>query len=152
MKTLFALLAILPALTVFAGNDNVSKNKKENSMKPIELTKESFVKLVYNYEASPNVWKYEGDKPCIIDFYATWCGPCKMLAPSLEKINEEYDGKLIVYKVDVDKNPELAGMFGIRSVPTLLWIPLNGTPSLSQGALPKNQLDELVKSTLLKTK
>ena len=147
MKTLFALLAILPALTVFAGNDNVSKNKKENSMKPIELTKESFVKLVYNYEASPNVWKYEGDKPCIIDFYATWCGPCKMLAPSLEKISEEYNGKLIVYKVDVDKNPELAGMFGIRSVPTLLWIPLNGTPSLSQGALPKNQLDELVKST-----
>ncbi len=121
-------------------------------MKPIELTKESFVKLVYNYEASPNVWKYEGDKPCIIDFYATWCGPCKMLAPSLEKISEEYNGKLIVYKVDVDKNPELAGMFGIRSVPTLLWIPLNGTPSLSQGVLPKNQLDELVKSTLLKTK
>jgi thioredoxin len=151
MKTLLALLAILPALTVFAGNDNVSKNKKENSMKPIELTKESFVKLVYNYEASPNVWKYEGDKPCIIDFYATWCGPCKMLAPSLEKISEEYNGKLIVYKVDVDKNPELAGMFGIRSVPTLLWIPLNGTPSLSQGS-SKEPLDELVKSTLLKTK
>ncbi len=71
----------------------------------MELTKEEFIKRVYNYEANPNEWKYEGDKPCIVDFHATWCAPCKMIAPSLEEINQEYNGDLYIYKVDVDKTP-----------------------------------------------
>lgn len=116
----------------------------------MELTKDEFIKRVYNYEANPNEWKYEGDKPCVVDFHATWCAPCKMLAPSLEELNQEFNGQINIYKVDVDKSPELAAIFGVRSVPTLLWIPINGKPSITQGALPKSQLESIIKNTLLK--
>lgn len=141
---------MLPALFLFAGNQEEVEKTKENKPTIMELTKDEFIKRVYNYETNPKEWKYEGDKPCIIDFYATWCAPCKMLAPSLEEINQEYKGQIYVYKVDVDKSPELAALFGVRSVPTLLWIPLEGKPSISRGALPKSQLVSIVKSTLLK--
>jgi len=151
MKTIMTILALIPALVLLGGNDSKSDKPKESKIKIMELTKEEFIKRVYNYEANPNEWKYEGDKPCIVDFHATWCAPCKMIAPSLEEINQEYNGDLYIYKVDVDKTPELAAIFGVRSVPTLLWIPMSGKPSISQGALPKSQLDSIVKSTLLKT-
>ena len=116
----------------------------------MELTKEEFIKRVYDYEKNPNDWKYAGDKPAIVDFHATWCAPCKMLAPTLEEVAQEFSDQIHVCKVDVDKQPELAAIFGVRSVPTLLWIPMEGKPSISQGALPKSQLESLVKSTLLK--
>ncbi|HPW78892.1 MAG TPA: thioredoxin [Bacteroidales bacterium] len=150
MKIIVTFLAMLPALFLFAGNQEEVEKTKENKPTIMELTKDEFIKRVYNYETNPKEWKYEGDKPCIIDFYATWCAPCKMLAPSLEEINQEYKGQIYVYKVDVDKSPELAALFGVRSVPTLLWIPLEGKPSISRGALPKSQLVSIVKSTLLK--
>ncbi len=149
MKTIVTLLALLPAVILFAGDKDASEKTKESKIKIMELTKEEFIKRVYNYEANPNEWKYEGDKPCIVDFHATWCAPCKMLAPSLEEINQEYNGQIYIYKVDVDKSPELAAIFGVRSVPTLLWIPLEGKPSISQGALPKSQLESIVNKTLL---
>ena len=119
-------------------------------MKVQELTKTEFLKKVANYEASPNKWMYEGDKPCIVDFYATWCGPCKMLAPVLDELADEYAGQVDIYKVNVDEEEELAALFGIRSVPSLLFVPMNGTPQMAQGALPKKNLKEAIQNVLLK--
>lgn len=118
-------------------------------MNVIELTKADFLKKVYNFEANPNEWKYEGDKPCIIDFFATWCGPCKALSPVLEEISKEYEGQIDVYKIDVDKESDLAGAFGIRSVPTLLLCPLNKEPRIAQGAMAKSQLKKMVDDVLV---
>lgn len=105
-------------------------------MKAVNLTKADFLKKVANYEANPE-WKFLGERPAIIDFYATWCGPCKMLAPILDEVAGEYDGQIDVYKVNVDEEEELASLFRIRTVPTLLFVPLNEAPQMAQGALPK---------------
>lgn len=106
---------------------------------PEQLTKEKFLEKVFNFEENSE-WKYEGDLPCIIDFYADWCGPCKMVAPVLEEIADEYDGKVHVYKVDTEKEKELAGAFGIQSIPSLLFVPKEGKPQMATGALPKETL------------
>ena len=95
------------------GNKN-NNNKTENKMTVTELTQEDFVKKVYDFETNPNAWKFEGDKPAVIDFYATWCGPCKMMSPILDEISKEYEGKINVYKVNVDKEADLASVFGFR--------------------------------------
>lgn len=107
------------------------------------LTKETFFTKVFNYEKNKE-WKFEGDKPCIIDFYADWCGPCKMVAPILEDLSEEYKGKIDIYKVDTEANQELSAAFAIRSIPSMLFVPLNGQPQMSQGTLPKHQLIEIM--------
>lgn len=125
-------------------------NKTQTSMKPISLTKAEFLSKVYNYEASPNEWKYEGDKPAIIDFYATWCGPCKVLAPILDQLAAEYADQLYIYKIDTDKEQELAAAFQIRSIPTMLFIPMGAQPQIAQGALPKAELKKIIDSVLLK--
>ena len=111
---------------------------------------ERFLQKVYNYEANPQTWKYEGEGPAIVDFFATWCGPCKALGPVLDELAAEYGDKLTIYKVDVDQERELAGAFGIRSVPTLLFIPANGEPSMSPGAPSKAQLKQIIDEHLLK--
>ncbi len=97
-------------------------------------------------------WIYEGDKPAIVDFYATWCGPCKRVAPILEELAEEYDGKIVIYKVDTDREPELAKAFGITSIPTLLFIPKAGEPQATQGALPKEAFKKAIEEFLLGNK
>ena len=112
-------------------------------------TKADFLAKVYNYEKNPKEWKYEGGKPAIVDFYATWCGPCKAIAPVLEKLAAEYKGKIVVYKIDTDKEPELSAAFGIRSIPTLLFIPAKGTPQVAQGALPEEALRKTIDEFLL---
>ena len=117
-------------------------------MKTIHLTKEEFLKKVANYEANPTEWKYLGDKPCIIDFYADWCGPCKTVAPILEELAKEYDGKIDIYKVDTEDQQELASVFGIKSIPSLLFIPIEGQPQMAQGALPKDSLKQAFKEVL----
>ncbi len=157
MKRISALVLIAgalllsPALLPADGKDGDSgKNGRKMETGTVHLTKTEFLEKVYNYEASPQVWKYEGTKPAIVDFYATWCGPCKALGPVLEELAEEYGDKLVIYKVDVDKERELAGAFGIRSVPTLLFIPLGGDPSMSPGAPSKAQLKEVIEGHLLK--
>lgn len=94
-------------------------------------------------------WKYKGDLPCLIDFYADWCGPCKRIAPVLEELAEEFKGKAYIYKVNTEKEPELSSMFGIQSIPTLLFVPMDGKPQLAAGALPKPQLIEAIKSILV---
>lgn len=129
-------------------NDNQSKN--DNKMKTIELTKADFLTKVMDYEANPQEWKYLGDKPAIIDFYASWCGPCKMVAPILEELAEEYDGQIYIYKVNTEKEQELAAMFGIRSIPSILFIPMGEQPQMAMGAMPKSSFKEAIDRVLLK--
>ncbi|RME91821.1 MAG: thioredoxin [Candidatus Hydrogenedentota bacterium] len=100
------------------------------------LTKEEFKKKVFDYEANSE-WTFNGDKPAIVDFYADWCGPCRMVAPILEDLAKEYEGKIDIYKVDTEAEQELAAVFGIRSIPSILFIPKEGRPQMAQGALPK---------------
>lgn len=119
-------------------------------MSAIHLTKAEFLTRIYNFEDNPNEWKYLGDKPAIIDFYATWCGPCKNLAPTLEDLANEYEGRIIIYKIDVDKEEELAAAFGISSIPTLLFVPMHGDPQMTQGAQPKPSLKHAIEDILLK--
>ncbi len=111
------------------------------------LTQETFKNKVFNYEANRE-WKFEGDKPCLIDFYADWCGPCKMVAPVLEELANEYDGKLNIYKIDTESERELAGMFGIQSIPSLLFVPVSGQPQMAMGALPKETFRKAIKEVL----
>ncbi len=111
------------------------------------LTKETFLSKVFNYEVNKD-WKFEGEKPCIIDFYADWCGPCKMVAPILEELAEEYSGKLDIYKVDTEQEQELASVFGIRSIPSLLFVPKQGQPQMAMGALPKDTLVQAFRDVL----
>jgi thioredoxin len=114
------------------------------------LTTQGFKDLIFDYENSTE-WKYKGNLPAIIDFYADWCGPCKAIAPVLEELAIEYDGRLIIYKVDTEKELELSGAFGIQSIPTLLFIPMEGSPMLQQGAIPKKAFREVIDTRLLET-
>jgi thioredoxin len=127
----------------------VSEQKKGEV---IVLNKADFLSKVFNYEKNPTQWMYEGDKPCIIDFYADWCGPCKRVAPVLVELAEHDKDDLIIYKINVDNEKELAMAFGIQSIPTLLFIPKTGTPQVSQGALSKEQFVEQIENFLLKKK
>ncbi len=97
------------------------------------ITRDQFLKEVWNYQESPEEWKFLGNKPVIIDFYADWCGPCRIASPILEEIAGEYRGKITVYKIDTDKERELAGIFGIQSIPAFLYIPLKGKPVMTAG-------------------
>ena len=127
----------------------VVEKSATSEKKAIHLTNDTFKEKVFNYETNKE-WKYEGDTPCIIDFYADWCGPCKKIAPVLEELAKEYDGKIIVYKVNTEKQKELSGAFGIRSIPSLLFVPVSGQPQMAQGALPKEQLEKIINEFLLK--
>ncbi|CAM1371210.1 Thioredoxin [Tenacibaculum soleae] len=111
------------------------------------LTKETFLKKVFNFEAGKE-WKFEGDKPALIDFYADWCGPCKSLAPVLEQLSEEYEGKIDIYKIDTEAEQELSAAFGIRSIPSMLFSPMNEQPQMANGALPKQQIEQIIKDVL----
>lgn len=112
------------------------------------LTKDTFLTKVFNYENNTE-WKFEGELPCIIDFYADWCSPCKMVAPILEELSKEYEGKVNIYKVDTEDQQELAGAFGIRSIPSLLFCPKEGQPQMAMGALPKQSLVQAIQDVLL---
>ena len=111
------------------------------------LTKETFLQKVFNYEQNKE-WKFEGELPCIIDFYADWCGPCKMVGPVLQEIADEYQGKLNIYQIDTDAQQELAASFGIQSIPSILFVPLNDKPQMAVGALPKNSIKKAINEIL----
>lgn len=117
-------------------------------MAAIHLTKQDFIDKVFDYENNPSEWKFKGDKPAIIDFFASWCGPCKMLSPIMDELAEEYAGSVDIYKVDTEAEMELAGLFGIRSIPSILFIPMGETPQMAAGALPKASLEEAIQSVL----
>jgi len=113
------------------------------------LTKETFIKKVFNYEQNKD-WKFEGKLPALIDFYADWCGPCKVLAPVLEELSKVYEGRINIYKIDTEQQQELAHVFGIRSIPSLLFCPLADQPQMAAGALPKDTLKRAIDEILLK--
>ena len=111
------------------------------------LTIETFKEKVFNFEENKE-WKYEGSVPCLIDFYADWCGPCKMVAPVLEELQKEYGDKIVIYKVDTEQERELAGMFGIQSIPSLLFVPVDEQPQMAMGALPKATFEKAISDVL----
>ena len=111
------------------------------------LTKETFLNKVFNFEKNKE-WKFDGEKPCIIDFYADWCGPCKMVAPVLEELAKDFDGKIDVFKVNTEEEQELASAFGIRSIPSFLFVPSEGKPQMAMGALPKETFIKAFKDVL----
>jgi thioredoxin len=115
------------------------------------LTKETFLEKVFNFEQNKE-WKFEGELPCIIDFYADWCQPCKMVAPILEELSKEYEGKINIYKVNTEQQQELSAAFGIRSIPSMLFCPNDGQPQMAVGALPKDSLIQAINDVLLKEK
>lgn len=118
-------------------------------MATVHLTKEQFLRRIADYEKNPDSFKFLGSRPALIDFYAGWCGPCKMLAPVLEEVSDEYAGRVDIYKVDVEQEEELAMLFRVRSIPTLVYIPMNGQIKITQGAVGKPQLKEAIESILL---
>ncbi|MCX7986795.1 MAG: thioredoxin [Bacteroidales bacterium] len=136
------------AISALLVNCNAGDPKPETKGNIIHLTKATFKTKIFDYEKNKQ-WKYEGNKPAIIDFYADWCGPCRMLAPVMDEIAKEYAGKIIVYKVDTEKEKELAMNLGISSLPTLVFIPVNGKPQATMGALPKAELVKIINQVLL---
>ncbi len=156
MKKLLLMIGMLAVVTTGCARDNdkrkekkVEKKQKTETMNTIALTKADFLKRVADYEKSPAEWKYLGDKPALVDFYASWCGPCKALAPVLEELAAEYGDQIYIYKVNTEEEQELAATFGIRSIPTLLFIPMEGKPQIAQGALPKAMLKKAIDDVML---
>jgi len=142
-KKVFTIIILLFSVTcIFSQNSNSST--------VIYLTKADFLTKIANYETNPEKFIYLGDKPCIIDFYADWCGPCRRVAPIMEELAKEYSGKIYIYKINVDKERELAALFGIRPIPAILFIPLNGTPQMAVGQYPKDVYLQVINDFLLK--
>lgn len=153
----YIILFILMASSLISCNNKAETRnqleetiKKENKMTTIHLTKAEFLSKVADFETNPTEWKYLGDKPALIDFYADWCGPCKAIAPVLEELAAEYGDRIYIYKINTETEPELAAAFGIRSIPSLLFVPMTGQPQMAAGALPKQQLKEAIDNVLLK--
>ena len=158
----FLIVSVLSAIVLSAcsssskeNNQEVNSQQTENNMqtktqKTINLTKADFLTKVANFEESPDKWVYLGDKPCLIDFYADWCGPCKMVAPILEELAEEYKDDIYIYKIDTEAEQELAAAFGIRSIPSILFCPMGEQPQMAQGALPKDGFKQAINEVLLK--
>src|SRR5690554_6840033 len=135
-----------------AENNNPVSNDKEveSRVKTIHLTKAEFLERVVNYEENPEEWVYLGDKPAIIDFYADWCAPCRIVAPILEELAAQYEEEIYIYKIDTEEEQELAAVFGIRSIPSILFVPMGEQPQMVAGALPKEGFEEAIQDILLK--
>ncbi|RNC66086.1 co-chaperone YbbN [Proteiniphilum sp. X52] len=146
MKKITILFAVLMVIV----SVSAAEPKEKKTAKPIELTKATFLEKVFDYEKNPEEWSYNGDKPAIVDFYADWCGPCRIVSPILKDLAAEYGDEIYVYKINVDKEPELAALFGARSIPMFLFIPMNETPQVGMGALPKKSFKEVIDTFLLK--
>ncbi|WP_430809425.1 MULTISPECIES: thioredoxin [unclassified Carboxylicivirga] len=150
MKKLLLLIGGTLLLTAVGFQTEASsmsdeKVKEENAV--IYLNADTFKEKVFNYE-SGSEWDYKGDVPAILDFYADWCGPCKMLSPVLDKIQKEYNGKVQIYKIDTDRQKELAATFGIRSLPTIVFVPLKGEPQAAMGFRSQSDLETMISEIL----
>jgi thioredoxin len=144
-------------MMVFISCNSIGGNKTESASSEIkegivnQMSTETFKKLVYNYQKNPNNWVYEGNQPCIVDFYADWCRPCKMAAPIMEDLAKEYKGKVVFYRVNTDQERELSQTFNISSIPAILYVPKNGKPQMSVGLAGKEDYIQQIKSLLLQT-
>lgn len=171
MQKLTLIVAILAIVTLFSCNQNSESSEVENNtqntevidkedvveqsterqdIKPVYLTTADFKDKVWDYEANPQEWVYKGEIPCIIDFYADWCKPCKMVAPIMDDLADQYDGKVIVYKVNTDKEKELASVFQVKSIPAILFSPMEGKPAMQPGALSKEDYINIIDDFVLK--
>jgi thioredoxin len=144
----FVMILAIAVVTLYSCNTGQAKNNAKETNPAtaetktqsngteggtVKLTKDKFLKEVWDYENSPKEWKFKGDKPALIDFYADWCGPCRTAAPILEEISKEYAGKVVIYKIDTQVERELASVFGVRGIPAFLYIPVEGKPSMTSG-------------------
>jgi thioredoxin len=155
-----SILATLLLLTFSCGNSkstpetnvdtSIQPDANADNNKVVQMTKALFKAKVNDFEKNPDSWIFEGSRPCVIDFYADWCRPCKMVAPLMESFADTYKGQVDIYKVNVDKERELADLFGIRSIPTVLFCPVEGKPQMSQGALSKEDYNKIITKFLLK--
>lgn len=164
--TIFTFILVAVALTSCGpksgdkkkGNDTASiegqaaVNTDSGVKHTIHINRQAFLDKIYNFEKSPDKWVYAGDKPAIIDFYADWCGPCKQVAPILEELAALYKDEIYIYKIDTDAEQQIASEFGITAIPTMLFIPMNDKPQMSQGAMSKAQLVDAIKNILKVTK
>ena len=162
MKTLFIPFVLASLLLTFscgnAKNTPDTKVTREtgqpvadvSNAKPVQMSKALFDTNVFDFEKNPDNWIYKGTRPCVIDFYADWCRPCKQVAPLMEGFAASYQGKVDIYKVNVDQERELAELFGIRSIPTVMFCPMEGKPQMSQGALTKENYEQIINEFLLK--
>lgn len=150
MKKTLTLLAIAATSLIFSAS-GIAADKESTSQKDektvIELNKKAFLEKIVNYEKNPDKWIFLGDKPAIIDFYATWCVPCKRLAPILEELSKDYEGKVDFYRIDAEKERELSGAFNIQFYPTLIFIPKDGTPQSLGGLRSKEELKTIIDQT-----
>jgi thioredoxin len=135
---------------LLAENNEIENSDSQTSSKPEYLTYNTFLEKVWDFEKNPEEWIYEGDVPCVIDFYADWCKPCRLVAPIMDDLAKEYDGKVKIYKIDVDKEKRLAQVFQVRSIPSVLFSPKEGRPMMQAGALPKDQYVKIIEDNLLK--
>jgi thioredoxin len=154
-KTFLILLAVVGITSACSSTTGKQNPEKTNvsvvseTGKPIHITYDEFLKKVWNFEESPQKWIFKGDLPVIIDFYADWCKPCKMIAPIMEKLASDNEGKLIVYKINVDNERKLASVFQVQSIPSVLFVPVKGEPSMQTGALSEEAYLKIVKEQLL---
>lgn len=132
-STILYIALIFLTSTAFATNPDKEEKAAKN------ITKKEFLEKVMNYEKNQTEWVFEGDKPCLIDFYADWCGPCKITSPILEELAKEYEGKIDVYKIDVQTERELASVFGVQGIPAFLYVPMKGKPSMTSGIARSNE-------------
>ena len=152
MKKLTFLFLFLVSMTLNAcsnNENNTSGSSTSTDGQVNKLTAESFQKLVWDYKSNPQQWIFKGDQPVIIDFYADWCRPCKMVAPIMDELSKEYKGKVRIYKINTDEQRELAGLFNISSIPAILFVPKDGKPQMSVGAMQKQGYVDMINSILL---
>ncbi|MEG1586174.1 MAG: thioredoxin [Bacteroidales bacterium] len=148
MRKIIIPLLLFCGFFFFSLSAQVPLPQQAKDGKTVKVDKAQFLKYIYNFDKNPQQWTYEGNLPCIIDFYADWCGPCRRLAPILDKIAKEYKGKLIVYKVDTESQRELAAYFNIQSLPTIVFVPLDGAPQASMGLLSQDDLEKIIEEVL----
>lgn len=151
MKQVGKLAGILLIIMVVFASKSVAAAEGE----AVKIDKAQFKTLIMDYEKSPKVWKYEGKLPCVVDFYADWCGPCRLASPALEELAQKYKGKIVVYKVNTDQERELSTVFGISGIPAFLWVPPTGNPTMTSGVARspqeiKDQFEKMITDVLLK--